>query len=685
MEEKTLVSEESTPASGFLFREDYLLFGMLVRHGLCTPQSLEPLAKIQRERGKREPLIAILAESSNMQDKSRKDIEELLKILSTPELRKYLPNDLPDIQTIVSVMTQRESTEKHDRAGVTTVREGAVDKGDPHLAETVQGSSPPATSTGTTPLRTSTSYSFFGDLGESIDTALTETEKKRVETARSKGELIGKPLAGHILLDKLGTGGQGEVYLAKQLSLNRYVAMKRLYIPLDAYPEDFLNAFRIEAQTLGRINHARIVKVYEIFMDQGIAFFTMEHLNGKTLKELVVESGGAMRTDVVANLACQACSALSRTAEDGLVHRDIKPANMMVDENGDLKIVDFGLAGMINDFGMGEGFSGTPQYASPEQVKSEQLTPLSDMYSLGMTLYYCLTGELPLKAGNPKAMLRAQVDDVPKPPSFINTQLPREVDRVIMRMVEKDPKKRFKDFDECFNAWSRILAESNQSTASFAGTKQLLGEALLQFTKSERVDIMRRSIFLAVAWFCLAVGTLMGESALRNHNMDYVLKFCGDFGTYLLAFSLSCIFYVALARRGWLPIVGSLRVWLYVHISTAVPSVAMLLLHSGNWLRDITPGGSQAKPLLTILISSVLLVTAISGSVGLMIFRALRRQLQLRQMELRGAKSDPKQLMMQALSAQFLAGWRLVHYPLAVFFILMSVLHIMQSLKFMGG
>ncbi|MCC7392471.1 serine/threonine protein kinase [Candidatus Sumerlaeota bacterium] len=677
MEEKTLVSEESTPASGFLFREDYLLFGMLVRHGLCAPQSLEPLAKLQWERGKREPLISILAESSEMKDKSRKDIEELLRILGTPELRKYLPNDLPDIETIVTVMTARNSA--------STERD--IRKVDDPAATLVMQTTPGTTGSGVTsnPRSTAVSYSFAGDLTGSVDSVLSDSDRLRIAKARDKSELIGKPLAGHILLDKLGTGGQGEVYLAKQVSLNRLVAMKRLHIPLNANPEEFLTAFRIEAQTLGNINHARIVKVYEIFMDQGIACFTMEFLNGKTLKELVTESGGAMRVDVVANLACQACSALARTAEDGLVHRDIKPANMMVDENGDLKIVDFGLAGMMSDFGAGEGFSGTPQYASPEQVRSEKLTPLSDMYSLGITLYYCLTGELPFKAGNPKAMLRAQVDEIPKAPSLINTQLPREVDHVILRMVEKDPKKRFKDFDECFAAWSRVLTEATQKGASLAGTKQLLGEALLQFTRNERVDITKRSIFLAAAWFCLAIGTILGEKALRNHNMEYVLKFCGDFGTYLLAFSLSCIFYVAIARRGWLPIVGSLRVWLYVHISTAVPSVAMLLIHSGNWLRDITPGGYPARSLLTILISSVLLITAISGSVGLMIFRALRRQLQLRQMELRGAKGDPRQLMLQALSAQFLAGWRLVHYPLAVFFILMSVLHIMQSLKFMGN
>ncbi|MEO8377074.1 MAG: serine/threonine-protein kinase [Candidatus Sumerlaeota bacterium] len=684
MEEKTLVSEGSTPASGFLFREDYLLFGMLVRHGLCTPQSLEILAHLQRERGKREPLIAILAESSEMKEKSRKDIEELLRILSTPELRKYLPNELPDVQTIVNVMTVRDETVRQSSDQNATFVDGSDGDNPPItvMSQTVQDQLGPGSQQSRS---ASATFSFMGDLSQGVDKALTETEKLRIEKSRAKGELIGKPLAGHIILDKLGSGGQGEVYLAKQVSLNRHVAMKRLYIPLDAEPEEFLNAFRVEAQTLGQINHARIVKVFEIFMDRGIAFFTMEHLNGKTLKELVTESGGAMRPEIVANLACQACSALSRTAEDGLVHRDIKPANMMVDNNGDLKIVDFGLAGMMKDFGGGEGFSGTPQYASPEQVRSENLTPLSDMYSLGMTLYYCLTGELPLKASNPKAMMRAQVDEVPKPPSTVNTQLPRDIDHIIMKMVEKDPKKRFQTFDDCFNAWGKILTQTSSEASPLASSKQLLGEALLQFSKSERSDIVKRSVFLAVAWLCLAVGALLGEGALRNANMDYVVKFCGDFGTYLLMFSLSCIFYVALARRGWLPILGSLRVWLYVHIATAIPSVAMLLLHSGNWLKDIMPGGGSAKSLLSILISSVLLITAISGSVGLMIFRALRRQLQLKQMELRGSKSDPRQLMLAALSAQFLSGWRLVHYPLAVFFILMSVLHIMQSLKFMGG
>ncbi len=360
MEEKTLVhGQESTPGSGFLYREDYLLFGLLVRHGLCNPEDMSVLIRAQHDHPEQLSIARILGESSNLPEKARKDIDELLRILATPQLRNLLPGELPDVRTLVETLADT----RRDRPAA-----AARTEVEPHSAPTeVTPSSGKSTTAGVSGVSSTLS---FGSIAGDLSTHLTDDEKHRVQRSRQKSDLIGRSLSGHILIDKLGTGGQGDVYLAKQVSLNRYVALKRLYIPQNAQADDFLQAFRLEAQTLGRINHARIVKVYEIFMDQGIAFFSMEYLNGRTLKEMVVESGGGVRVDVVANLACQACSALARTAEDGLVHRDIKPANMMVDTNGDLKIVDFGLAGLAAGFGGGEGFSGTPSTPPPSRSRA---------------------------------------------------------------------------------------------------------------------------------------------------------------------------------------------------------------------------------------------------------------------------------------------------------------------------
>jgi hypothetical protein len=269
---------------------------------------------------------------------------------------------------------------------------------------------------------------------------------------------------------------------------------------------------------------------------------------------------------------------------------------------------------------------------------------------------------------------------MPPSPSSLNPQLPPSVDRVLLRMMEKEPGRRFATFDDCFSAWEEILQAESRGGA--AATSQLLGDALLRFGKKERESILRRSVWLTLAWLLLVTGTVLGEYRLRSRGLGWFLDACGVWGTVLLSFSLGCIFYVALARRRWVPIVGSLRAWLYTHIATAVPAVAMLLVHSGYFVQDVFSRSAHSRPWLSVLMASTLLVTAISGSVGLVIFRQLRRRLQLEGLELRGARTNPREAMLMVLGARFLAGWRLVHYPLAVFFILLSLAHILHWLRF---
>jgi len=674
MEDKTLVTKsDDAEAQAFRFREDYLLFGLLVRHGLCAPGVHDALVNAQGRGNPPKALADLLADTSSFTDKQRADVAELLKILATPDLRKLLPNELPELQTIVNRFQESEQT-RQDRQFVPRIydTDAQATEVDSNAGSSSRGIS------STAPLDQHSKSRPYID--ESTRTSLSVEEITRVEKARHKSALIGKVVAGHVVLDRIGSGGQGEVYLAKQISLQRYVAMKKLEVPRGMPLAAFIDAFRREAMTLGQINHARIVKVYEIFVQDDEAFFTMEYLKGKTLKELVVNAQGPLPIEVVANIACQACSALQRTSEDNLVHRDIKPANIMLDENGDVKIVDFGLAEASTAAGA-SAFAGTPHFAAPEQIRLEGLSPATDMYSLGGTLFYCLTAEVPFPSKLMQDVLDRHLNEEVRPPSSINTALSRDVDRIIARMMAKDPAKRYATFDACYEDWRAVLTGQAQSTRA-AAPSQLLGDSLLRLSRQQRSALVTRASLLGGAWVLLVSGTLWGEYQLRFHKMSWVLEFCGTWGTYLLAFSLSCIFYVAAARRGLVPTIGSLRAWLYTHIATAVVSVAMILIHSGNFLRGILPGDLPAKPLLTILISTVLLVTAISGSVGLVIFRALRQQLQIEQLALRGGAHDPKASMRILLGAQLLSGWRLVHYPLAVLFILLTIVHIVQSIKF---
>ncbi|MGF1572358.1 MAG: serine/threonine protein kinase [Sumerlaeia bacterium] len=485
----------------------------------------------------------------------------------------------------------------------------------------------------------------------------------------------------HIILDKIGGGAQGDVYLAKQLSLNRYVALKKLTTKAGAHSAKFFEIFRSEAQTIAKINHPNIVQVYDIFAENNEAFFTMESINGKTIKEMIQSSGGQVRLDIIANIACQACSALSRTSEDHLVHRDIKPANMMLDANGNLKIVDFGLAAASASLKNLGGFAGTPIYGAPEQFDGENLTPAVDQYSLGVTLYEALTGVNPFKANGLTAVEKLHKTHIVEPPSVLNTELPKEVDSVLLKMLAKKPEDRFASFDDCYKGWEKIL--SRASKLGGAGAAVLLGESLIRLGKEESKALTTRGVMLGGAWVFLAAGAIMGNIQLQNRDLHAWLDFAGNAGTAILVFSLFCIFYVAMARQKFLPTIGSLRGWLITHIVTAIPAIILLLIHSGNFLANITPGPPQAKPLLSILMTLTLIVTAVSGSVGLLIFRALRKQIQLNELNLRkGQQLNPRQAMMTALSAQLLSGWRLIHYPLAVLFVVLSALHIVVSLQY---
>lgn len=652
----------TTQAACFQFREDYLLFGLLVRHGVLRPGDHRQLVYAQQRLNEPAPLAEILMEASDFQPSAKREIQELLRILGDQKLRDYLPASIPEVDTII----QRAATTVY--ASVPSVD---LD------AETVQSESPPTT-------RSDSKFNL-----ETLSSVLTLDEIDRVKRARVKSNLIGESLHGHVVLDRIGSGGQGDVYLAKQMALNRYVALKKLNVPHGAPVDHFVEAFRKEAQTLAAINHSNIVKIFDIFQTGSEAFFTMEYISGSTLDDLTERSGGRLPVDVTANAACQACSALTRTSSDGLIHRDIKPGNMMLDENGDLKIVDFGIAEAISRLSRSmQGFAGTPQYASPEQLAQAPLTAASDQWSLGATLYRVLTGEPPYKARTLEKLIDERNSSEPRPPSTINESLSSRTDRTIMKMLARNPSDRFKNFDECYTAWAKILAESqSHSSASvqFPETMPLLGESLRRIGKNERDQILKQGVVLAAVWLAMAAGAIFGEYYLRGSGLDWIMEFCGTAGTVIMVFSLGCIVYVAAARRGWLPILGSLRLWLHTHIATIIPAILMLMAHSGNFLRGIAPGPPQAKPLLSIIISFALILTAVSGTAGLLIYRTLRRQVALGELKMRGSGMSEREINAAVLGAQLLSGWRLVHYPLALLLMILSALHILAAIRFGWG
>ncbi len=254
----------------------------------------------------------------------------------------------------------------------------------------------------------------------------------------------GTILNGRYRLDqKIGEGGMAVVYDGQDLLLNRQVAVKILR---EQYANDagFLKRFEREGQLAAGMSHPNIVSVYDVGNDQGLHYIVMEHIRGPNLKELIRKQG-PFSVDGAVFIIAQVASALDYAHQRSLVHRDIKPQNILVDRDGNAKVVDFGIAKGLQDANLTEAGTGmgTVHYVSPEQARGEPATPASDLYSTGIVLYEMLTKALPFNADTPVGVAMQHVNAPPPPPSSINPKIPKPVENIVLRAVAKNPADRF--------------------------------------------------------------------------------------------------------------------------------------------------------------------------------------------------------------------------------------------------
>ena len=256
------------------------------------------------------------------------------------------------------------------------------------------------------------------------------------------------------LLELLGSGGFGRVYRVRDLHLERQVALKVLDPSLTQDPE-VVERFRREAQLAARLNHPNIVNIYDIAGRSGLIWYTMELINGPSLAQLV-EREGPLPLDKVLRLLREALSALAHAHGTGLVHRDIKPENLLLAPDGSAQITDFGLAlALRGKFGGATSQSGTPQFASPEQLLGERVDQRSDLYSLAAVAYYALLGTPPFPGLTPEQVLAKQTTNQFPTPKGHRDDVSEELERVLDRALSADVDARYPSAAEFLQAVNR--------------------------------------------------------------------------------------------------------------------------------------------------------------------------------------------------------------------------------------
>ncbi|MCU0722632.1 MAG: serine/threonine protein kinase [Planctomycetes bacterium] len=258
--------------------------------------------------------------------------------------------------------------------------------------------------------------------------------------------MIGKMVGNYRVESKLGEGGQSQVYLACHVGLDRKMAMKLLPISsrtTQAEKERFIR----EARIVARLTHPNVVQVFDVGEDKRHLYLAMEYVEGDTLEDVMTERK-ILPVPEATGIVHEVAQALKAAHAEGIVHRDIKPDNIMLNKTGVVKVTDFGLAitqergKKITRVGM---ILGTPYYISPDQVQGRELDIRSDIYSLGASYYYFVTGRRPFEEGTPAEIMLQHIEDAPVPPDYVNPHVPREVNDIILKMMAKEPAERYQD------------------------------------------------------------------------------------------------------------------------------------------------------------------------------------------------------------------------------------------------
>ena len=259
------------------------------------------------------------------------------------------------------------------------------------------------------------------------------------------------------IMTRIGTGGMADVYKAIDRKLNRYVAMKVLKREFRE-DENFVQKFQSEAQSAAGLLHPSIVNVYDVGEDRGVNYIVMELVDGITLKDYIQKKGHLKAKEVI-SIAVQVCAGIEAAHSNNIIHRDIKPQNIMISKEGKVKVTDFGIAKATSSNTISTNAMGSVHYTSPEQARGGFSDAKSDIYSLGITMYEMITGQLPFDGESTVSIALKHLQEEITPPSELVDKIPYSLERIILKCTQKSPDRRYANVTQLIRDLKRSMTE----------------------------------------------------------------------------------------------------------------------------------------------------------------------------------------------------------------------------------